>query len=124
MVCAAILAGCPVPVQAASLTCGPQPEIVPAEQAAAATTDIERKAVLIVRAPMNADLRSFVKVQRQALRQEHADVDPLLLDADLLWTTCRTISNDPAQDGRSKFEWYADVYRLLSEPIKGATHAE
>jgi hypothetical protein len=48
----------------------------------------------------------------------------LLLDADLLWSTCRAISNDPDQNGRSKFEWFADVYRLLSEPIKGATHAE
>jgi hypothetical protein len=124
MICAAILAGCPLSVQAASLTCGPQPEIVPAEQAAAATADIEGKAALIFRAQSNSDLRGFIRAQRQALRHEHADVDASLLDAELLWSTCRAISNDPIETGSSKFDRYADLYRLLSEPIRSATHAE
>ncbi len=123
LVGAALIVSLPLPSHAA-LTCGDQPEIAPAERAAAVKADAKGKADQIVGKQNNAGLRGFVLAQRQGLRHEYAEVDASQLDAYLMWITCQTISNDPAESASQKFDRYADVYRLLNEPIKGPVHAE
>ena len=123
MFAAALLLSLPHPVHAA-LPCGTQPDITPDDQATAVKQDAKTRAGRILTSQRKDELRGFVLTQRQEMRHDHADVDASQLDAYLLWVTCQTISDDPATSGSQKFDRYADVYRLLNEPIKGPVHTE
>jgi hypothetical protein len=108
----------------AALQCGPQPEITPAEQTAQVKSDTESKAILIMHAEPGVNLRRLVSSQRTELRQKYPDVAAATLDSYLMWVACRAISDDPSRDGSQKFDEYADLYRILSEPIRSPAHAE
>ena len=71
-----------------------------------------------------AGLRSFISAQRSELRQNHAEVEPAVIDSFLMWVTCQTLSNDGTLTGPQKFDKYADLYRMLNEPAKAAPHSE
>jgi hypothetical protein len=104
---------------AGGLTCGSQPAII--DQAKSA---IKAKVDLILQAPPNTNMRGLISARRHALHEKFTDVEPLQIDAYLLWMTCKTLSADPEQSASQKFDKYAGLYRLLSEPIKAPSHPE
>jgi hypothetical protein len=119
----AIFAGCPHAARSAALTCGPQPDIAPAELRTRIDGDAKVAATVILQArpPLS---RRFVVAQRNEMRHKYAAVEPVAIDRFMLWATCQVISNDPTQTGSQKFDRYADVYRLMSEPGKDTAPAE
>jgi hypothetical protein len=121
MIFAAIFGGCLRPA-AAALTCGAHPENVPVNIAEQLKGDTEGKARAILQAPPNVDQRALTTTKRRELRQKYGTVEPTLLDQNLLWVACQTISNDPALAASQKFDEYAKVYRFLTEPMGKAAH--
>jgi len=120
---AAVLLGVPRPAPAA-LPCGEQPELVEMDGAAQMKRDVAEKAGLILQAPPSANLRAFVTAKRRELRQKYAEIDKTALDQYLMWVTCQAISRDPDLVASQKFDEYANLYRLLNEPIAQAAKPE
>ena len=120
----AMFVSCSQSTLAAALSCGTQPEILPADVAKHVDGDAEEKTDVILHAPASVNLRGMVATQRRELRNKYPSIDTLTLDHYLLWTTCRTISSDPMLGGGQKFDMYSNLYRLMSEPIKAAPAAE
>jgi hypothetical protein len=102
----------------AGITCGNEPE-----QVAEAAAQVKDQAALILQAPANNARRALVLAKRRELREKYAEIDPGLLDHDLLWVVCQNIAKDRTMAGSQQFERYAELYRLMSEPIaKPASH--
>ncbi|HEY4041612.1 MAG TPA: hypothetical protein VGM32_07175 [Rhodopila sp.] len=124
-VLSAIVAGSPHPASAAPLLpCGQQPKIDSAELTERVEGDARDKADLIRKAEPDPGLRALVGTQRLDLRQKYASVEASALDSSLLWAICQAISKDPTQGTTQKFDEYSKLYRLLTEPIRGAAHTE
>jgi hypothetical protein len=100
------------------------PELLPADIAREVREDAEEKTVLIRNTQHGIDKRHFVLLQRQEMREKFPAVDKPLLDSFLMWTTCEAIAHDKELAATQAFDEYADLYRLLSEPIKAPAHAE
>jgi len=107
----------------ASLNCGPMPALQPASVAQAIQSEAQETAERIRQHPAG-DRRHFAVSQRKDLREKYPQVDPLLLDSVLLWTTCQDIEDDKQLALPQAFDEYSGLYRLLSEPIKAPANAE
>jgi hypothetical protein len=124
IVVAAVSLGCLRPAVAA-LSCGAEPGVSPAGVAEKLKGDADDKTNVILQAPPSVDLRKLVVTQRHELRQKYPHVENSTLDGYLLWTTCRTISNDPTLAAPQMLDVYAKFYRLLTAPVdKAASPAE
>jgi hypothetical protein len=117
LVFASVFGGCLQPA-AAALSCGAQPEALPVD----VTEQIKRDASLILQAGASVNLRGLVTAKRRELRQKNANVDASLLDRQLLWVVCQTISADPELVQSQKLDNYSTVYRPMTEPIAQAAH--
>ena len=120
----AVLAlACCAPPARAGLNCGDMPILQPASIVPAVQTDVQEK-VEIIRAHALKDRRRFIVAQRQDMRAKYPQIDPVLLDSYVLWTTCQSIEDDKNLAPAQAFDEYSDLYRQLSEPIKAPEHAE
>lgn len=102
----------------AKLPCGEQPEVLPIEFAEKLKGDVDGNVTIVLQASPAVDRRKLVASQRRELRRKYPDVDKPTIDRYMLWTTCQTISSEPALGGIQQFEEYSKLYRLITEPIE------
>jgi hypothetical protein len=107
----------------AGMSCGAQPEPLPPAFAAQVVGDAGHRADVILKAPEGTGLRGLVTAQRREMRAAYPSVEHSLLDQYLLSVTCRTLAQDSALAPSQQFDKYANIYRLLSEPIDKAAPA-